>query len=121
VGRFQLIVNVCGTTLASMKHATESTLRELTSLLSRLRSFDELVERRPGVFYRKGKAFLHFHEDPQGVFVDVRFKVDDPFLRLPVTTTPQQSTLLSKIERALRSSGVAATKAVPDRASRTSN
>ncbi len=90
-----------------MKHASDSTLKELSSLLERLRSFDGLVEKRPGVFYRKTKAFLHFHEDPKGIFVDVRFKVDDPFTRLPVTTEFQQSTLISKIERALRSSHVA--------------
>jgi hypothetical protein len=47
-----------------MKHASESTLEGLTPLLERLRSFDALIERRPGVFYRKNKAFLHFHEDP---------------------------------------------------------
>jgi len=86
-----------------MKHASESTLQELTALLERLRSFDGLTERRPGVFYRKTKAFMHFHEDPTGLFVDVRLKVDEPFTRLPVSTTTQQSALLSKVERALRS------------------
>jgi hypothetical protein len=85
-----------------MKHATPATLKELTPLLERLRSFNGLVEKNPGVFYRKSKAFLHFHEDPKGIFVDVRFKVDDPFTRLGVTTEIQQSALVSKVERALR-------------------
>jgi hypothetical protein len=100
-----------------MKHASESTLEELTPLLERLRSFDGLVEKRPGVFYRKTKAFLHFHEDPKGKFVDVRLKVDDPFTRLPVSTAIQQSTLISKVEQAMRSPYTASTKAVSTRTS----
>jgi len=52
----------------------------LTSLLTRIRSIDGLVEKSPGVFYRKSKAFLHFHEDPEGPFVDVRIHVDEPSL-----------------------------------------
>jgi hypothetical protein len=85
-----------------VKHASESTLETLDDLLGRLRSFEGLVEKGPGVFYRKSKAFLHFHEDPKGIFVDVRLRSDDPFTRLPVTAPHQQATLVSKIERALR-------------------
>jgi hypothetical protein len=84
-----------------MKHASEETLMGLTSLLTRIRSIDGLVEKSPGVFYRKSKAFLHFHEDPEGPFVDVRIHVDEPFTRLPVTTSRQQSALVSIIGRAL--------------------
>jgi hypothetical protein len=84
-----------------MKHASEETLTGLTSLLTRIRSFDGLVEKSPGVFYRRSKAFLHFHEDPEGLFVDVRFRDDEPFTRLPVTTSRQQSTLVAGIRRAL--------------------
>lgn len=55
-----------------MKHATAETLAQLTDLLTQLRAVPGLVEKRPGVFYRKGRAFLHFHEDPAGLFADVR-------------------------------------------------
>ena len=88
-------------TLASVKHASESTLEGLSALLDRLRSIDGLVEKRPGVFYRRSKAFLHFHEDPSGIFVDIRVNVEDPFIRLPVTTRGQQSALVTTITRAL--------------------
>jgi hypothetical protein len=71
-------------------------------LLDRLRSIDGLVEKRPGVFYRRSKAFLHFHEDPSGIFVDIRINVDEPFTRLPVSTRGQQSELVSTITRALQ-------------------
>ena len=84
-----------------MKHASEETLKVLTSLLTRIRSMDGLVEKRPGVFYRKSKAFVHFHEDPEGLFVDVRTHDDQPFTRLPVTTSRQQSALIEMIRRAL--------------------
>jgi hypothetical protein len=85
-----------------VKHASEFTLEGLSALLDRLRSIDGLVEKRPGVFYRRSKAFLHFHEDPSGIFVDIRLNIDDPFTRLPVTTRSQQSELITTIKRALR-------------------
>lgn len=82
-----------------MKHASESTLEGLSAFLDRLRSIDGLVEKRPGVFYRRSNAFLHFHEDPSGIFVDIRLNIDDPFTRRPVTTRSQQSELITTIKR----------------------
>jgi hypothetical protein len=55
-----------------MKHAGADTLRELEPLLRRLRSIPKLVERKPGTFYLRSSAFLHFHEDPAGVFADIK-------------------------------------------------
>jgi hypothetical protein len=84
-----------------MKHASASALKDLTPLVERLRTYDTLKEKRPGVFYRSGKAFLHFHEDPEGYFADVRTNPTGEFVRLPVTTTAQQSSLIAMIERNL--------------------
>ena len=84
-----------------MKHATPSTLRELTPLLDRLRSFDELIEKSPGSFYRKSKAFAHFHEDPLGLFVDVRLVPTEPFTRLRVTTQRERAAFIAEVKRAL--------------------
>jgi hypothetical protein len=84
-----------------MRHASEETLQRLAWLLKQLRAMDGLVEKGPGVYYRKSKAFLHFHEDPAGIFVDVRLRHDDPFTRLAVTTRKQQSALVTEIKRAL--------------------
>ena len=67
-----------------MKHAGPETLDRLAPLLAAVRQRAELTERRPGVFYRKSRAFLHFHEDPEGLFADVR--PDDEWLRVKVTT-----------------------------------
>ena len=72
-----------------MKHATAAALDQLESLLADLRTLP-LKEKSRGVFYRKSKAFLHFHEDPAGLFADIRnadgsdfdrFKVDDAAAR----------------------------------------
>jgi hypothetical protein len=84
-----------------MKHATPATLKELTPLLDRLRSFDELIEKSPGSFYRKSKAFLHFHEDPLGIFVDVRLVPAEPFTRLRVTTQRERAAFIAEVKRAL--------------------
>jgi hypothetical protein len=51
---------------------------------------------RPGVFYLKSRSFLHFHDDPSGVFALVRLA--DDFVRLPVTSSDDQSDLLERID-----------------------
>ncbi|MGB8195772.1 MAG: hypothetical protein WCF25_02040 [Acidimicrobiales bacterium] len=84
-----------------MKHATAATLNEMAPLLVRLRAFDELVEKTPGSFYRKSKAFLHFHEDPLGVFVDVRLAPGASFTRLRVTTQRERAALIAEVKQAL--------------------
>ncbi len=59
-----------------MKHATGPALDTLDDLLSLLRRRDGLKEPKRGVFYRRGKAWLHFHEDPAGLFADLREGAD---------------------------------------------
>lgn len=82
-----------------MRHATTADLDELEPLLSRLRQLDGLTEKKRGVFYRKGKAFLHFHEDPSGLHADVRFETD--FERFRVQTSDEQSELMEMVGRLL--------------------
>jgi hypothetical protein len=55
-----------------MKHAGGKALQALGGLLADIRKQGGLVERSPGIFYRKGRAFLHFHEDPTGLHADLR-------------------------------------------------
>ena len=59
-----------------MRHASVATLELLAPLLAPLRALPGLTEKSPGVFYRKGRAFLHFHEDPRGLFADLRDAAD---------------------------------------------
>jgi hypothetical protein len=82
-----------------VKHAGPAALERLAGLLMQLRDRPALAEPRPGVFYRRSRAFLHFHEDPAGLFAD--FRPGDDWLRLPVTSQAEQAGLIEAIDRAL--------------------
>jgi hypothetical protein len=84
-----------------MKHAGPRALGILAPLLEELRTRTVLRERRPGVFELKSRAFLHFHDDPSGLFADVRLA--DGFLRLPVTSSAEQADFLERIDECLTS------------------
>lgn len=77
-----------------MKHATEQTLAGLEPLLAKIRRLPGLRERRPGTFYRSGSAFIHFHEDPAGIFVDL--KVGSDWERLPASTGAERAALVRR-------------------------
>ena len=59
----------------SMRHAGPDSLAALEPLLRKVRQHSTLVERTPGSFYRRSKAYLRFHEDPSGTFADVELMV----------------------------------------------
>jgi len=82
-----------------MKRAGQSALDRIIPLLEELRAHPALREKRPGVFYLNSREFLHFHDDPVGVFADVRLA--EGFFRLPVTSRAQQSDLLARIDQCL--------------------
>jgi hypothetical protein len=84
-----------------MKHAGPAALDRLEPLLERVRALPGLKETSRGVFYRKGRAFLHFHEDPAGLFADVRFAGAD-FERLRVETVEEQAALFARLASVLR-------------------
>lgn len=83
-----------------MRHITAERLDELEGLLEALRGIESLREKKRGVFYRKSRAFLHFHEDPAGLFADVRLDASD-FDRRRVSTQAERSSLLAAIWTAL--------------------
>lgn len=68
-----------------MRHAREQDLDRVEPLLVRLRTLEGMVEKKRGVFYRKSKSFLHFHEDPMGMFADIRSAQGNDFDRIDVT------------------------------------
>jgi hypothetical protein len=78
-----------------MRHATPETLQEIEPLLEQLRSVPGLVETRPGVFYRRSKAFLHFHEDPLGLHADIRF--GEEFERVRTETDVEREALMARV------------------------
>ena len=78
-----------------MKHAGDGALAALDDLLAALRVVDGLTEKKRGVFYRQSSAFLHFHEDPAGLFADLRD--GDEWTRLPVNTARERKAVLSRV------------------------
>lgn len=78
-----------------MKHAGVAALDHLEPFLAELRAIPGLVEKKRGVFYRKSAAFLHFHEDPSGLYADVRLTED--FDRFCIESEAERTRLLAKI------------------------
>lgn len=82
-----------------MKHAGKEALTKLNPLIERIRSNGGLKERSTGIFYKGSKAFLHFHEDPEGLFADL--SVDGDWERFAVTTTKEQEQFIKAVKNAL--------------------
>ena len=94
-----------------MKHATPEHLEKNAALLDELRA--HLIdpadgqartvrtwgckEKKLGVFYRKSRAFLHFHEDDGGLFADVRVSGTE-FDRLPCRNKKELRALIKHID-----------------------
>jgi len=82
-----------------MKHAGGEVLEQLEGLLSELRTIDGLREKRPGVFYYRTKAQLHFHEDGDDLYADLR--QSDVFVRLRVNTARERTLVVTRLRRQL--------------------
>jgi hypothetical protein len=82
-----------------MKHASPNALDKLEPLLVQLRQREGLKEKSRGVFYRGGRAFLHFHEHGEELFADMRLGED--FERFPTTGAPERRRLLARVDAAL--------------------
>jgi hypothetical protein len=83
-----------------VKHASAAALNKLEDVLDDLRSRGGLRERKRGVFYRGASAFLHFHEDPAGLFADMR--TASGWERFPLNTRDQKRILVRKVDETLR-------------------
>lgn len=79
-----------------MKHAGPQTPASLAPLLRRLRAMPALVERRPGVFYPRSRAYLHFHDDPAGIFADVKLDLDT-FVGLRVSSAAERASFIARV------------------------
>ena len=80
-----------------MRHARDQDLDRIDDLLAQVRNLPGLIEKKRGVFYRKSKSFLHFHEDPKGMFADL----SDPDERIDVTETAGQTRLMQAARQRL--------------------
>ena len=85
-----------------MKHAGREALEKLQPLLEVIREHRALVERTSGSFYLRSRGFLHFHEDPLGLFADLKENLVS-FSRYRVSTRAEQRQFLAKVRRCLNS------------------
>lgn len=81
-----------------MKHAGDDALNELEPLLLKLRDIEGLKEKKRGTFYFKSSAFLHFHEDPEGLFADI--KISGKWKRFAVNSKRDQTTMVKAAKAA---------------------
>jgi hypothetical protein len=100
-----------------MKHAGPEALDQLHDLLVKLRTHETLVEKKRGSFYFKSSAFLHFHEDPEGLFADVKLAGKD-FERLRVSTAKERTELLREVAQVLAAASPAEPRAARSRDTR---
>lgn len=85
-----------------MRHTTDAALDRLDDLLQQVRrSHPGLKERKRGAFYRGGQGWLHFHEDPGGLFADL--KVAGMWSRHPVNSAAERKAMLDRLAKTLRS------------------
>jgi hypothetical protein len=78
-----------------------TTLDRIAPLLEAFRAHPALREARPTAFQLNDRDFLHFHDEPEGGFADVRLAKG--FVRLPVSSHSEQLELLERIDQILSS------------------
>jgi hypothetical protein len=81
-----------------VKHAGRDALDRLEPLLAEIRTMG-LIEKSRGVFYRRSQAFLHFHEDPAGLFADIRSAAGSEFDRFRVEDLHERQAFLTAARR----------------------
>ena len=82
-----------------MAHADEAALQRLLPLLRQLRGISGLREMKPGIFYLKGSAFIHFHDEAGALVADLKKAGGSGFDRYAVDTPPGQRKLFDDAKR----------------------
>lgn len=82
-----------------MAHADEAALQRLLPLLRQLREIKSLREMKPGTFYLKGSAFIHFHDEGGALVAELKRASGAGFDRYPVDTPPGQRKLAEDAKR----------------------
>jgi hypothetical protein len=73
-------------------------LATIELLLTAVRQRPGMVECKSGVFYRRGRAFLHFHEDPAGMFADL---CAGEWARYALAAAAERAAFLAALDAAL--------------------
>jgi len=77
-----------------MPRADTDALSRLAPVLRQLRDIKGVREERPGIFYARREAFVHFHEDANGLYADLKKSGGSGFDRYPLATPAQQRKLV---------------------------
>ena len=77
----------------------ESTIQKLAPLLRMLRSYEILEEVRETKFHLNGRDFIHFHDEPDGLFADVLLAKGR--IRASVSSRSEQAELMERIHQKL--------------------
>lgn len=84
-----------------MRHARDDDLDQLEDLLIQLRTLPGLKEKKRGCFYRKSRGFVHFHQDPKGMFADIGGGPNGMDERIDVTDPAGQARLMAAARQRL--------------------
>jgi hypothetical protein len=76
-----------------------TTLERIAPLLDVLRDHPALREVEVGEFILDDRDFLHFHEEPEGIYADVRLAKGR--VHMPVSSRPEQLEFLERIDQIL--------------------
>ena len=82
-----------------MAHATAADLQALLPLLRQLREIKGLREVKPGIFYHRSVAFLHFHVDAGALVADLKKAGGGGFDRYPTDRPASQRKLVEDARR----------------------
>jgi hypothetical protein len=86
-----------------VRHARDADLDRIDDLLSQVRMLPGLKEKKRGIFYSGSRAFLHFHEDPKGMFADLCSGPGGSDERIDVTEAAGQARLMAAARQRLAS------------------
>ena len=82
-----------------MAHADPKALEPLLPLLRQLREIKGLKEMKPGIFYCRGAAWVHFHDEQGALVADLKRASGSGFDRYPLATPQGQRKLLDDTRR----------------------
>ena len=82
-----------------MAHASPEALKPLEPLLRQLRDIKGLKEVKSGIFYCRGAAFLHFHDEQGTLVADLKKPGGSGFDCYPVGTPAAQRKLADDAKR----------------------